>query len=85
MTVHDGVTIDPAVMNKTVFDTTTQVAKDEGGSLWQDVYTTLAEYGATAPGGRTATVGVGGFTLGGGNNFVRLLDHLPWSYSFSDP
>lgn len=61
-------------MNKTEFDTTTQVAKIDGGSLWEDVYKTLAPYGATAPGGRTATVGVGGFTLGGGNNFVRLLN-----------
>lgn len=58
-------------MNKTDFDPVTKVAKIEAGSLWEDVYMTLAEYGATAPGGRTATVGVGGFTLGGGNNFVR--------------
>lgn len=76
MKVHDGVTIDLGVMNKTVFDTNTQVTKIEGGSLWEDVYTTLAAYGATAPGGRTATMGVGGFTLGGGNNFVRLSGYL---------
>lgn len=58
-------------MNKTQYDTSSQVAKIDGGSLWKDVYGELEKYGATAPGGRTSTVGVGGFTLGGGNNFVR--------------
>lgn len=56
-------------MNQTEYDSETQVAKIQGGSLWGDVYSTLEKYGATAPGGRTSTVGVGGFTLGGGNNF----------------
>ncbi|KAE9969552.1 hypothetical protein Vi05172_g4537 [Venturia inaequalis] len=67
--IHDGVTIDLGVMNKTQYDTSSQVAKIDGGSLWKDVYGELEKYGATAPGGRTSTVGVGGFTLGGGNNF----------------
>lgn len=57
-------------MNKTEYDTSSQVAKIDGGSLWKNVYAELEKYGATAPGGRTSTVGVGGFTLGGGNNFV---------------
>lgn len=68
--VHDGVTIDLGVMNKTEFDTSTKIARIGAGSLWENVYTALEQYGVTAPGGRTATVGVGGFTLGGGNNFV---------------
>lgn len=57
-------------MNATSFDTTTQIARIGAGSLWSDVYAALEQYNATAPGGRTATVGVGGFILGGGNNFV---------------
>ncbi|KAH6658353.1 6-hydroxy-D-nicotine oxidase [Truncatella angustata] len=67
--IHDGITIDLGLMNQTKYDVETKVAKIQGGSLWSDVYTTLEQYGATAPGGRTSTVGVGGFTLGGGNNF----------------
>ncbi|KAF7538707.1 hypothetical protein G7054_g2752 [Neopestalotiopsis clavispora] len=67
--IHDGVTIDLGLMNKTEYDSDTKVARIQGGSLWQDVYSTLEEFGVTAPGGRTSTVGVGGFTLGGGNNF----------------
>lgn len=69
-------------MNRTEYDTSSQVAKVDGGSLWKDVYAELEKYGATAPGGRTSTVGVGGFTLGGGNNFVTnttstfILNHL---------
>jgi len=39
------------------------------GALWRDVYAALEPYGVTAPGGRTSTVGVAGFLLGGGNNF----------------
>ncbi|KAI1844030.1 hypothetical protein JX266_009703 [Neoarthrinium moseri] len=67
--IHDGITIDLGLMNKTEYDSETKIAKIQGGSLWSDVYSTLEQFGATAPGGRTSTVGVGGFTLGGGNNF----------------
>jgi FAD/FMN-containing dehydrogenase len=57
------------LMNQTEYDTQIQIAKIQGGSLWSDVYTTLEKFGASATGGRTSTVGVGGFLLGGGNNF----------------
>ncbi|KAK8066073.1 hypothetical protein PG997_012820 [Apiospora hydei] len=67
--IHDGVTIDLGLMNQTEYDAETQTAKIQGGSLWKDVYSTLEPYGVTVPGGRTSTVGVGGFILGGGNNF----------------
>lgn len=43
------------------------------GARWQDVYTALETYGVTAPGGRTATVGVGGYMLAGGNNFYSSI------------
>ncbi|KAK8136652.1 hypothetical protein PG984_004592 [Apiospora sp. TS-2023a] len=67
--IHDGVTIDLGLMNQTEYDAETQTAKIQGGSLWKDVYSILEPYGVTVPGGRTSTVGVGGFILGGGNNF----------------
>ncbi|KAK8058961.1 hypothetical protein PG994_009409 [Apiospora phragmitis] len=67
--IHDGVTIDLGLMNQTEYDAETQTAKIQGGSLWKDVYSTLEPHGVTVPGGRTSTVGVGGFILGGGNNF----------------
>ena len=35
------------------------------GSRWVDVYLALQEKGLLVVGGRAATVGVGGFTLGG--------------------
>ena len=57
------------LMNQTEYDAETKTAKIQGGSLWQDVYSTLEPYGVTVPGGRTSSVGVGGFLLGGGNNF----------------
>ncbi|KAI1074746.1 hypothetical protein F5B20DRAFT_425428 [Whalleya microplaca] len=67
--IHDGVTIDLGLLNKTEYDAEAKVAKIQGGSLWSSVYSTLEQYGVTVPGGRTSTVGVGGFTTGGGNNF----------------
>ncbi|KAH9897446.1 6-hydroxy-D-nicotine oxidase [Xylariomycetidae sp. FL2044] len=67
--IHNGVTIDLGLMNKTTYDLDSKIASFGAGSLWQDVYGSLEAYGVTVPGGRTATVGVGGFTLGGGNNF----------------
>ncbi|KAK6850173.1 hypothetical protein PG990_000899 [Apiospora arundinis] len=67
--IHDGVTIDLGLMNQTEYDEETKTAKIQGGSLWQDVYSTLEKHGVTVPGGRTSSVGVGGFILGGGNNF----------------
>lgn len=60
-------------MNHTEFVSETKIARIGAGSRWQDVYATLEKYGATAPGGRTATVGVAGFLTGGGNNFYSSM------------
>ena len=35
------------------------------GNKWVDVYLALEKYNYTIPGGRAATVGVSGLTLGG--------------------
>lgn len=58
-----------ALLNQTEYDAETKVAKIQGGSIWSTVFSTLQEYGMAVTGGRTSTVGVGGFLLGGGNNF----------------
>ena len=56
-------------MRQTVYDTETKVVSLQPGGRWQDVYEKLAPYGVTVTGGRTGSVGVGGFLTGGGNSF----------------
>ncbi|KAI1337847.1 FAD-binding domain-containing protein [Xylariaceae sp. FL0016] len=67
--IDDGVTIDLGLMNKTTYVPESKTAQIQAGSRWQQVYETLGAYGVTVPGGRTSTVGVGGFLTGGGNTF----------------
>lgn len=57
------------LINQVDYAQGSKVASIGAGALWKDVYTALEEYNVTAPGGRTATVGVGGYMLAGGNNF----------------
>ncbi|KAI1079260.1 FAD-binding domain-containing protein [Whalleya microplaca] len=64
-----GVTIDLGLISNTTYVPETQVAQVGAGSRWREVYSALEPYGVTAAGGRTSTVGVGGFLLGGGNTF----------------
>jgi FAD/FMN-containing dehydrogenase len=40
-----------------------------GGAKWGDVYKTLQPYGVAVTGGRSDTVGVGGFIIGGGLSY----------------
>ncbi|KAJ7779754.1 FAD dependent oxidoreductase [Mycena metata] len=40
------------------------------GMIWDDVYAELAQYGVIVTGGRVSGVGVAGFTLGGGFNWL---------------
>ena len=67
--VDEGVTIDMGLINQIDYSSVTKLASIGAGALWRDVYSALEEYGVTAPGGRTSTVGVTGFLTGGGNNF----------------
>ncbi|KAI0603118.1 hypothetical protein F4775DRAFT_532198 [Biscogniauxia sp. FL1348] len=67
--IDNGVTIDLALMNKTIYDAETGIAKIQAGSQWEKVYETLGLEGKTVAGGRTAIVGVAGFLTGGGNTF----------------
>ena len=56
-------------MKQTAYNAETGIVSLQPGGQWQDVYETLAPHGVTVTGGRTGTVGVGGFLTGGGNSF----------------
>ncbi|KAH8179480.1 FAD binding domain-containing protein [Sarocladium implicatum] len=67
--IDEGVTIDLGLMKDITYSADTKIARIGAGALWGDAYAALEEYGVTLPGGRTSSVGVVGFLLGGGNNF----------------
>lgn len=65
--IQAGVTIDLSSLNSvTVSGTGDNVVSIGAGAAWSDVYTTLEPLGLAVAGGRTAGVGVGGLSLGGG-------------------
>ncbi|KAF2232992.1 FAD binding domain-containing protein [Viridothelium virens] len=64
--VDNGVTIDLGNMNRTTYDSQSNLASIGPGSKWKDVYAELHKHGVLVPGGRDGGVGVGGFLLGGG-------------------
>ncbi|KAJ4347420.1 hypothetical protein N0V95_005469 [Ascochyta clinopodiicola] len=64
--VDDGVTIDLLHMNSTTYNASTKVASILPAARWGSVYGALEPLGRMVAGGRGATVGVGGFLLGGG-------------------
>lgn len=63
-------------MRNTTFDSETKVAHIQPGPTWAEVYGALEPYGVTVPGGRTGTVGIGGFLTGGGNTFYAARHGL---------
>ncbi|KAI1841225.1 hypothetical protein JX266_012614 [Neoarthrinium moseri] len=67
--IHYGVTIDTSLMKTINYTPGSGYVSISAGALWSEVYAALQPYGVMAPGGRTSTVGVVGFLLGGGNNF----------------
>jgi hypothetical protein len=64
--IDGGVTIDLSLMRRVIVDRERRVARVEGGALWADVDRATQRYGLATPGGTVCSVGVGGFTLGGG-------------------
>jgi FAD/FMN-containing dehydrogenase len=64
--IDGGVTIDLSLMRGVRVDAERRTAVVEGGALWCDVDSATQPYGLATPGGTVASVGVGGFTLGGG-------------------
>ncbi|OTA90108.1 hypothetical protein M434DRAFT_14142 [Hypoxylon sp. CO27-5] len=66
---NGGITIDfDRMKHISLSDDMSSVAVGPGNT-WVDVYRTLEKFNLTMAGGRTATVGVGGLTLGGGISF----------------
>ncbi|KAI0178636.1 FAD-binding domain-containing protein [Hypoxylon sp. FL1284] len=66
---NGGITIDLIRMNHVTLSADKKSVAIGPGNTWLDVYTTLEHFNLTMAGGRTATVGVSGLTLGGGISF----------------
>jgi FAD/FMN-containing dehydrogenase len=57
-------------MRKVSVDPATSTARAEAGALWQDVIDPAAEHGLAGLAGSSPTVGVAGYTMGGGLGFL---------------
>ncbi|RAQ98719.1 FAD-binding domain-containing protein [Stemphylium lycopersici] len=71
--IEGGITISFQKMNKTVPSADRKSASFQPGQTWYDVYTTLEKSNVTIIGGRVASVGVGGLTLGVGISYFSGL------------
>lgn len=60
-----GVTVDLSKLNEVTLSTSKTFASVGPGARWGDVYAVLDAQGYAVPGGRAASVGVGGLTTGG--------------------
>ena len=63
--IEPGVTIDLSTMNSTTYHAENLTASILPGARWSSVYNTLTPLGVMVPGGRAASVGVGGLVTGG--------------------
>jgi FAD/FMN-containing dehydrogenase len=61
---HDGIRLELGELSDVDVDGT--IVRIGGGAVWGDVATSLAAHGLALSSGDTASVGVGGLTLGGG-------------------
>ncbi|KAL2811975.1 hypothetical protein BJX63DRAFT_422047 [Aspergillus granulosus] len=68
--IHGGLLIDMSRIRQVTISEDESVAGIGAGARWMDVYSVLEEKGLAVVGGRASTVGVGGFTLGGGISFL---------------
>lgn len=70
-TVADGgLLIDLSAMTGVAVDPTSKTARVEPGVKWNAFDAKTQEHGLATPGGTVSTVGVAGFTLGGGNGYL---------------
>ncbi|KAJ7727606.1 FAD dependent oxidoreductase [Mycena metata] len=65
-----GVEIAMTRFNTVTYDKKSGTIVLGAGKIWDDVYAELAPLGVFVPGGRVPGVGVAGFTLGGGYNWI---------------
>ncbi|CAN8098834.1 unnamed protein product [Discula destructiva] len=67
--IEVGITIDLSLFSGVNSDTETGIAKVGPGAIWPHVYEQLDKHDRVVAGGRGGSVGVGGYTLGGGLSF----------------
>ncbi|PKY04093.1 FAD-binding domain-containing protein [Aspergillus campestris IBT 28561] len=72
--IKDGITVDMRSMKSLVLSADRKTASVGGGSIFSDLYGQLDRHNLTVMGGRVPGIGVGGFTTGGGLNFLSR-DH----------
>lgn len=65
-----GITISFEKLNKISLSANKEIASFQPGHTWNDIYTALEPEQVTVIGGRVASVGVGGLTLGGGISYL---------------
>ncbi|KAJ7776292.1 FAD dependent oxidoreductase [Mycena metata] len=65
-----GVQIAMTRFSSVTYNQETQTADIGAGLIWDDVYAALEPHGVIVAGGRVSGVGVAGFTLGGGYNWL---------------
>ncbi|KAJ7027701.1 FAD-binding domain-containing protein [Mycena alexandri] len=65
-----GVQISMTRFSSVTYDKKSQTADIGPGLIWDDVYAALEPHGVIVAGGRVSGVGVAGFTLGGGYNWL---------------
>lgn len=53
------------------YDASSQTVEVGPGLIWDDVYEALEDTGVNVVGGRVSGVGVAGFSLGGGQFYMR--------------
>ncbi|KAJ0419640.1 hypothetical protein BJY00DRAFT_285658 [Aspergillus carlsbadensis] len=68
--IQDGLLIDMSRISGVALSDDESIAGIGAGARWIDVYGVLEEKGLAVVGGRSSTVGVAGFTLGGGISFL---------------
>ncbi|KAJ5624231.1 hypothetical protein N7510_000540 [Penicillium lagena] len=68
-----GITIWFTDMNEVTLNADKSVASIGPGNVWGSVYEALEPYGLAVVGGRASSIGVGGFTTGGGISFYSNL------------
>jgi len=70
-TVGDGgLLIDLSAMKGIDLDPASRQVRVEAGVRWKELNARTQEHGLATPGGTVSTVGVSGFTLGGGNGYL---------------
>lgn len=63
--IEEGVTIDLRELNRIDLNPERTLTSVGPGAVWEDVYLKLDAMNLTVAGGRTGTIGVGGFLTGG--------------------